>query len=43
MSDGDFAGEQRLQSKNAAGVDQLDVEAVFLEMTGVEGDPWNRR
>ncbi len=42
LGDGDFAGEERLQRQNAAGVNQLDVQAVLLEVAGVVGNPGDR-
>ena len=42
LCDRDFAREERLQRQDTAGVNKLDVEAVFFKMAGVVGDPWNR-
>ena len=35
------AREERLQRQDTAGVNKLDVEAVFFKMAGVVGEPWN--
>jgi hypothetical protein len=42
LRDGHFAGEQRLQRRDTAGVDDFDIEAMFSKMAGFDGDPGNR-
>lgn len=42
LGDGDFAGEQGVKRGDAAGVNQLDLHPVLLEVAGVESDPRDR-
>ena len=42
LGDGHFAGQERLERENAAGVYEFNIEAVFLKQARVVGDPRDR-